>query len=168
MIHSPPKVVPLAIHLHENLVRVPLPFGVCYQFLNTLSSDLSSKHGAKPVPPILDSFVTQVDASLVQQVFDIPKRERETDVQHHRKADDLGIGFEVFERSRSGNMQKPRNTPAPLNQVLLKRPWQSFIEIMLKPMGELNRGEQKPESVCSSTRPDSLRHIPNNLGHRDS
>ncbi len=39
--------------------------------------------------------MAHVDASLVQQIFDIPKRERKSDVQHHRKADDLGIGFEV-------------------------------------------------------------------------
>ncbi len=115
MIDGPPKTKPLTIHLHENLVRVPLPFGVCSQLLSTLSSDLSSKHRAKPVPPISDSFVPHVDASLVQQVTDIPKRERETDVQHYRKTDDIGTGFEVFERGRSGHGQKLCNTPARLN-----------------------------------------------------
>ncbi len=97
MINSPPEVVPLAIHLHENLVYMPLPFRERAQLLNTLPSDLSSKQRAKPVPPISDSFVAHVDASLVQQIFDIPKRERESDVQHHGQADDLGTGFEVFE-----------------------------------------------------------------------
>ncbi len=61
--------------------------------------------------------MTHIDASLVQQVFDIPKRERETDVQHHCKADDLGAGFKVFEGGRSGHGQKLRNTPNPLNQI---------------------------------------------------
>ncbi len=105
MIDGPPEVVSLAIHLHENLIHVPLPFGVCSQLLNTLSSDLRGKHRAKSVPPIPDSFVTHVDASLVQQIFDVPKRERETDVQHHCKADDIGTGFEVLERGRSGHGQ---------------------------------------------------------------
>ncbi len=41
--------------------------------------------------------MAHVDASLVQKIFDIPKREREADVQHHRKADDLGADFEVLE-----------------------------------------------------------------------
>ncbi len=41
--------------------------------------------------------MAHVDASLVQQIFDIPKREREPDIQHHRKADDLRAGFEVLE-----------------------------------------------------------------------
>ena len=60
--------------------------------------------------------MAHVDASLKQQIFDIPKRERETDVQHHCKADDLGTGFEILERGRIGHGQKLRNTPAPLNQ----------------------------------------------------
>ncbi len=98
LINSTPKIVPLAIHLHKNLIHVPLPFEVCSHLPNTLSSDFSSKYRAKPVPPISDSFVPHVDASLVQQVFDIPKRKRETDVWHHCKADDLGTGFEILER----------------------------------------------------------------------
>ncbi len=75
--------MPLTIHLHENLVDVPLSFGEGAQLLHTIPSDLSGKHRAEPVPPIPDSFVAHIDASLVQQIFDIPKRERETDVQHH-------------------------------------------------------------------------------------
>ncbi len=47
--------------------------------------------------------MAHVDASLVQQIFDIPKQEWETDVQHHRKADDFGAGFEVFEGGRFGH-----------------------------------------------------------------
>ncbi len=116
VINGPPKIMPLAIYLHKDLVHVPLPFGERARLLNTLPPYLSSKHRAKPVPPISDSFVAHVDASLVQQIFDIPKRERETDVQHHRKADDLGTGFEVFERGGSGDGQKLRNTPTPLTQ----------------------------------------------------
>ncbi|WP_306351751.1 helix-turn-helix domain-containing protein [Ruegeria atlantica] len=52
----------------------------------------------------------------MQQILDIPKRERKSDVQHHRKADDLGTGFKIFERGRSGHGQKLRNHPAPLKQ----------------------------------------------------
>ncbi len=80
VINGPPKIMPLAIYLHKDLVHMPLPFGVCSKLLNTLSSGLRSKHRTKPVPLIPDSFVAHVDASLVQQVFDIPKREREADV----------------------------------------------------------------------------------------
>ncbi len=104
-INSPLEIVVIAIRLHENLVCLPFLFGASAQLLNTLPSDLSNRHRAKPVPLIPDSFVAHVDASLVPQTFDIPKRKRETDVQHHRKADDLGAGFEVLERGRSSHRQ---------------------------------------------------------------
>ncbi len=112
VIDGTPEVVAFAVLFHEYFVHAPLPFGEGAQVLNTLPTDLSSKHRAKPVPPIPDSFVTHVDASLVQQVFDTPKREQETDVKHHRKTDDLGTGFKVFERGRSGRGQKLCNRPA--------------------------------------------------------
>jgi hypothetical protein len=34
----------------------------------------------------------------VQKILDIAKRERAADVEHHRQADDLWVGFEVPER----------------------------------------------------------------------
>ncbi len=40
VINGPPKIMPLAIHFHKDLVHVPLPFGEGAQVLNTLSSDL--------------------------------------------------------------------------------------------------------------------------------
>ena len=57
-----------------------------------------------------------VDAAFVQQAFDVAERKRETDVQHHRQADDLRAGFEVFERNRFGHCQKLCGRPAPLKQ----------------------------------------------------
>ncbi len=57
-----------------------------------------------------------VDALLMKQILENPKRERETDVQHHSKADDFGAGFEVLERGRFGHSQTLGNTPALLNQ----------------------------------------------------
>ncbi len=47
--------------------------------------------------------MADIDPALMQQIFDIPKREWKSDVQHHRKADDLGTGFEVFEGGRFGH-----------------------------------------------------------------
>ncbi len=59
--------------------------------------------------------MAHVDASLVQQVFDIPQRKWKPDVQHHRKTDDLGTGLEIFERGRFGHSQTLRNRSALLN-----------------------------------------------------
>jgi hypothetical protein len=42
--------------------------------------------------------MTDIDAALVQQILDIPEREREPDVQHHRQADHLGRRFEIAKR----------------------------------------------------------------------
>ncbi len=40
--------------------------------------------------------MADIDASLVQQIFDIPQGKRKPDVQHHRQADDLWTGFEIL------------------------------------------------------------------------
>ncbi len=58
--------------------------------------------------------MAQADPAFVQKVFNNPKREREADVQHHRKTDNLGTAFIVFERGRSGHGQKLYNRPARL------------------------------------------------------
>ncbi len=116
VINGTPEIMSLAIHFHKNLVHVPLPFRESAQLLDPLSPDLGGKHRAEPVPPISDGFVADIDPALVQQVFDIPQRKWKPDVQHHRKADDLGTGFEVLEGGRSGHSQTLRKPPAPLKQ----------------------------------------------------
>ncbi len=59
--------------------------------------------------------MADVDASLVQQIFDITKRKRKPDVQHHRQADDLGTGLEILESGRFGHSQTLCKPPARLN-----------------------------------------------------
>ncbi len=71
MIYGAPKVVTLAIHLHEHLVHVPLPFRECAKLLDAFSSDFRSKHRAEPIPPISDGFMADIDPAFVQQIFDI-------------------------------------------------------------------------------------------------
>jgi hypothetical protein len=39
-----------------------------------------------------------VDAPFVEQILHVSQREREADVHHHRKADDLRRSLEIFER----------------------------------------------------------------------
>ena len=39
--------------------------------------------------------MTDIDAALVQQIFNIPKRKREPDVQHYRQADNLTARFKI-------------------------------------------------------------------------
>jgi hypothetical protein len=49
------------------------------------------------MPPEPHRFVAYPDTAPVQQIFDIPERDREPDIQHHCQADDLGAGLEVLE-----------------------------------------------------------------------
>jgi hypothetical protein len=62
---------------------------------NSALSDLCGEHWAEPVPPEPDGLVADVNATLMEQVFDVPKRKREAHVKHHRQADDLRAGFEI-------------------------------------------------------------------------
>ncbi len=50
------------------------------------------------MPPEPHRLVADVDAALVQQVFDVAERQREPDVHHHRQADNLRARLEVAER----------------------------------------------------------------------
>ncbi|WP_035541919.1 hypothetical protein [Hyphomonas oceanitis] len=42
--------------------------------------------------------MTDINAALVEQVLYVAKRERESDIHHHAKLDDLGRGFKVAKR----------------------------------------------------------------------
>jgi len=60
-------------------------------------ADLDSEQQAKPMPAEPDGLVANVDATLMEQIFDAPKRKREAHVKHHHLADDLWAGFEIEE-----------------------------------------------------------------------
>ena len=53
------------------------------------------KHRPESMPPKPHRFVAYVDATLVQHVLHIAKRQREPDVEHYRKANDFGAGLEI-------------------------------------------------------------------------
>ena len=55
--------------------------------------------------------MTDVDAALVQQILDVSQRDRETNVQHHRQADDLLARLEIFVRV---TFLHPGTLPSPL------------------------------------------------------
>jgi len=65
MIYSPPEVVRLAVNLYENLVQMPLPIRVRTHPTNPLCADLGGEHRTKSIPPEADSFVADVDPTLV-------------------------------------------------------------------------------------------------------
>ncbi len=63
-----------------------------------LFTNFFGEHRAKPIPPISNSFVADVDAALVEQIFDITKRKWKPDIHHHGEADNLGRRFKISER----------------------------------------------------------------------
>ena len=69
------------------------------------------------MPPEPDSFVADIDAALMEQVLDVPKRKRKPDIEHHREADDLGAGLEVAEGGSFAHLATLRNRRALLKTV---------------------------------------------------
>lgn len=52
----------------------------------------------EPIQPEPHTFVADVDAALMEKVFDIPKREREANIHQYAELNDLRRGFEIAER----------------------------------------------------------------------
>jgi hypothetical protein len=73
MIDGAPQIVHLAVDLHVDLVEVPAPMRMSPHAIDTLLTDLGGEHGAKPVPPEPHRLVTDVDAALGKQVFNVAK-----------------------------------------------------------------------------------------------
>lgn len=73
MVDGPPKVFLLAVDPDEHLVQMPAPMGVGAHMLDPLAADLGGEHWTEPVPPEADGFMADVDATLEQQVLDVPE-----------------------------------------------------------------------------------------------
>ena len=58
---------------------------------------LVGEHRTETVPPEPYRLVTDVDAPLNEQIFDLPQRQRIADIHHHREADHLGRAVEIAE-----------------------------------------------------------------------
>ena len=87
-----------AVDLHENLVEVPPVVRVRTHPLDPSLTDLRSEKRAKLHSPKSDRFMADVDAALMQKIFDIAHRKRKSDIHRYRKADELAAGSEVAER----------------------------------------------------------------------
>ncbi len=46
-----------------------------WNWVHPFFTDFTREHWAKFIPPIADSFMTNIDTALVKQIFDITKRE---------------------------------------------------------------------------------------------
>jgi hypothetical protein len=112
-----------AVDLHEDLVKVPAPVAALHP-LDAALADLGGEHRAEAMPPKSHCLVADLDAALVQQVLDVPQREREADVQHNRQADDLGGRLEPLEEAGLGHVGMltsplPRLKPSSFDKINL-------------------------------------------------
>ena len=75
--------------------------------MNPSPADLGSGHRAEPVPPEPHRLVTDIDAALEQDVFNLAQRQRISNIHHHRQADDLRRRVEIAERIFSRRSYEP-------------------------------------------------------------
>jgi hypothetical protein len=73
VIRSPPKIVRLAVDLHEYLIQMPLPVCPRPHSINPFPADLSGKYWAKSTPPKPNGFVADIDTAFVQKILNIAK-----------------------------------------------------------------------------------------------
>ena len=122
MVDSSPEIAGLAIDLHKDLIEVPPPLRDLAHVASSSHPDLAGEHRPETVHPCPNALVANVDAALVEKVFDVAKRQWKSDVHRHRNLDDLGRRFEIAEWiSRHETILAA--PPYPLNRpVLLTMP----------------------------------------------
>ena len=89
-----------------------LPIGMSVLPLDTFLANLGCENRAEPIPPKPNRLVTDINASLMQQVFNISNRKREPDIHHHCQADDLRRRLEVAKWRGFCHAQPLRSRPA--------------------------------------------------------
>ena len=122
VIDCPPEVVGATVDSYENLIQMRAPVGQGAHSLHPFAPDLGGKHRAKSVPPEPHRFMTYLDAAFVQEVLDVAQRERVTDIEHHRQADDFGTSLEGPEGGALGHLTRLGGKVSPLKEFALTAP----------------------------------------------
>ena len=63
-----------------------------------------------------------INEPLMQQVLDIPQRERVADIEHHRQANDFGARLKVPEEGALGYLIRLGDSPILLKELALTTP----------------------------------------------
>jgi hypothetical protein len=77
--------------------------------INAPLSNFGSEDQTETVSPKSHGFVANINATLKQQTFDLPQRERVTDVHHHRETDNFGRAIKETEGVL--HLSRLRNSP---------------------------------------------------------
>lgn len=65
--------------------------------MNPALPDLCREHRTKPIPPIPNRLVTNIDSALKEHILDLAERQRIPNVHHHGETDDFGRTVEIAE-----------------------------------------------------------------------
>ncbi len=74
MIDGAPEIASLTVDAHKHFIQMPSPLNVPASRPPLPFPEFGGKERPEAVPPETDGFVADVDASLVQQVFDLAQR----------------------------------------------------------------------------------------------
>jgi hypothetical protein len=96
VINRTPEIARLAVDPYEDLVQMPAPLGK-RPMMNTPLPDLHGKLRAEPVPPKLHGLVANIDATLEQKIFNLPKRQWVEDIHNYHHANVPGMDCESAE-----------------------------------------------------------------------
>jgi hypothetical protein len=87
VIHCSTEIMHLSI---VHLIEIPPPMAKAMHRIQALPSDVTGEQRTEPVSPEADGFIGDVDPVREKQVFHVPQRQQEVDIQHHHEADHLG------------------------------------------------------------------------------
>ena len=68
-----PEVVHLPVDPDVDFINMPAPVPKPAHPANPLPADIRGKHRAETIPPQPDRLMTEVDATLVEQILDVPR-----------------------------------------------------------------------------------------------
>jgi hypothetical protein len=77
VINGAPQIVCHSINFHKHLVQVPAPVFASAHHVHAFTPEFRGKQRTKPVPPVAHRFMTNLNPTLMKQVFDIAQRQRE-------------------------------------------------------------------------------------------
>ena len=109
--------------LGSKLLHLKCMIFLCLISWKTIAFGLLRKHPPEPVPPEAHSLSAGLDAALMHEVFDLAQRNRAPNIEHHRQADDLGIGLEVPKGDALGQHTRLGGKVSLLKEFALTASW---------------------------------------------
>lgn len=95
--------------------QVPTPLSACAHCPGPPAASPLGEREAEPAPPVAHVLVADLDPAFGEGWLSGPQRERESDVAHERRVDDLAAGLATAERAIARPRQqaccRPRRIP---------------------------------------------------------